>query len=88
MAQSDVIVKGGLCDCEICRWRRELARKAEKSMVKTRVEITVEGGVIQEVEKPDSVEVEVLDFDIEGASEEDPQLRENEKGEKYLFSVW
>ena len=43
--------------------------------------ITVEGGVVQDVEVPDGVQVVVKDYDVDG-SEED--LSEDENGDEFI----
>jgi len=56
---------------------------------KIQVRIIIEGGVIQAIEKPNDVEVEVLDFDTEDEDEIGKEnVRANEKGEKYYYNVW
>jgi hypothetical protein len=55
------------------------------SEVKT-VTITLEGGVIQDVQVPPGVRVEVMDFDVEGVDPAD--LSYNEAGEAYVRSMW
>lgn len=53
---------------------------------KIKVFITLEGGVIHNVEKPENVEVVVMDFDIEGV--EEARLKKNASGEEYVETVW
>lgn len=49
------------------------------------VHITVEGGVIQDVQVPDGVAVIVRDYDVDGAEEGLPQ---DENGDEFIESVW
>jgi hypothetical protein len=55
------------------------------STIKT-VTITMEGGVIQNVELPRDVCVVVMDFDTDGVDPAD--LNYNEHGEAYVRSLW
>ena len=50
--------------------------------------ITVEGGVIQDIQHiPRGTQVKVLDFDTDGAEEDDLTIV-NAKGEKAYVSYW
>jgi hypothetical protein len=49
------------------------------------VQITVEGGVIQDVECPSGVQVLVRDYDVDGT---EIDLAEDETGDEYIESVW
>jgi hypothetical protein len=49
------------------------------------VEITGEGGVIQNVLCPEGVKVVVRDYDVDGSEE---SLKEDENGDDYIESVW
>ena len=53
--------------------------------MKTTVRISVEGGVVQNVECPTGVQVIVRDYDVDG-SESD--LTEDESGDEYIESTW
>lgn len=60
-------------------------------MEKTKVPeivITVEGGLIQDVQIPKdcNVRVKVMDFDVEGC--EDDEVKTNSAGDEYIESVW
>ena len=50
------------------------------------VHITVEGGVIQDVQVPDGVEVVVRDYDSDGI--EDAQLGIDDDGNKCVETIW
>jgi len=50
------------------------------------VEITVEGGVIQDVQCPEGVRVVVKDYDVEGTPED--ELHEDEDGYQFMESIW
>lgn len=50
------------------------------------VTVTIEGGVIQNIEAPPGVRVVVMDFDTEGV--EPTELTLNAQGEAYVRSVW
>lgn len=65
----------------------ERAGRVPKPPIKTIV-ITVEGGVIQAIERiPKGVRVRVLDFDTDGADEE-RLTTVNKEGEKAVVSIW
>jgi hypothetical protein len=49
------------------------------------VTVSVEGGVVQNVDIPDGVCVVVHDFDVDGS---EPDLREDDTGDEYMESVW
>lgn len=49
------------------------------------VNITVEGGVIQNVECPDGVQVVVRDYDVSGSEE---NLKTDDNDDAYVESVW
>lgn len=59
-------------------------------MVKKIITVTVEGGIIQAITGiPEDVEVHVMDFDCDSEPEDAPgNVRENEDGDCYWFSVW
>lgn len=50
------------------------------------VRVTVEGGVVQNVEVPKGVRVIVKDYDVEGC--DDDQLEQDEAGDSFITSVW
>ena len=50
------------------------------------VHVTVEGGVIQDVQVPDGVKVVVRDYDIDG--EEPECLQRDEHGDAYIETIW
>ena len=50
------------------------------------VTITVEGGVVQNVEVPEGVTVIVRDYDVE--SIESDLLQQDESGDNYIESIW
>ncbi len=50
------------------------------------VEITVEGGVIQNVACPPDVKVIVRDYDSEGVEAE--SLKQDDNGDDYIESIW
>ena len=57
---------------------------AKRTKKKT-VHVTVEGGVIQDVECPSGVQVLIRDYDVDG-SESD--LAEDETGDEFIESIW
>lgn len=59
-------------------------------MKKKIINITVEGGIIQNIDNiPEDIEVHVMDFDCDSDPEEDSDhIRKNEDGDCYWFSVW
>jgi hypothetical protein len=56
-----------------------------KQTRKKTVHVTVEGGVIQDVECPLGVQVLVRDYDVDGS---EADLAEDETGDEFLESVW
>ena len=64
-------------------WTRVNAM-ATRTMKKT-VHVTVEGGVIQNVECPVGVQLVVRDYDVDGG---EPDLTEDETGDEYIESIW
>ncbi len=50
------------------------------------VTITVEGGVVQNVEVPEGVTVIVRDYDVEGV--ESDLLQQDENGDNYIEAIW
>ena len=59
-------------------------RKADKH----EIVITVEGGLIQDVNIPKDchIKVKVMDFDVEGC--ESDQVKTNKAGQEYFESIW
>lgn len=60
-------------------------------MKKKIINITVEGGIIQNIDNiPEDIEVHVMDFDCDSGPEDTlaGNIRENEDGDCYWFSVW
>jgi len=49
------------------------------------VRITVEGGVIQDIEVPKGVRVILRDYDVDG---EEKKLQKDENGDPYIETVW
>lgn len=49
--------------------------------------VTVEGGLVQWVEKPDDITLEVHDYDSEGI-EPGPNVRTDKDGNEYFLSEW
>ena len=49
------------------------------------VHITVEGGVVQNVVRPEGVKVIVRDYDTDG-SEDD--LKQDDDGDDYIETIW
>lgn len=53
------------------------------------VVVTLEGGVIQDIDVPEGIVVQVMDFDVEDASPEElAQLPKNNEGEEYHLTTW
>ena len=50
------------------------------------VQITIQGGVIQDIDCPKGVQAIVRDFDTDGV--EPSPLSRNESGDEYVESVW
>ncbi len=50
------------------------------------VHITVEGGVIQDIQVPRSVKVIVRDYDVDDVEPE--QLQRDEQGDEYIETIW
>jgi len=59
-----------------------MARRTTKKIVA----ITVEGGVVQDVDCPDGVRAIVKDYDTEGCDEAD--LSTDDNGDEYLEAIW
>jgi hypothetical protein len=49
------------------------------------VRVTVEGGVIQDIDCPEGVRVIVKDYDTDGSEE---AVKQDDKGDNYIESVW
>jgi hypothetical protein len=67
---------------EVDEWRNALLDCSEPSLVK----VYMEGGVIQDMEVPAGVKVDVYDFDVEGADEE--RITKTPLGEECVLSEW
>ena len=50
------------------------------------VQITMEGGVIQDIEVPEGVRVIVRDYDSDGVEEE--SLCKDDNGDNYIETIW
>lgn len=51
--------------------------------------VTVSGGLVQDVQiKHRNAHVAVHDYDIEGCDPQDPHLRTDDSGDRYLLSDW
>lgn len=59
-------------------------------MKKKIINITVEGGIIQNIDDiPEDIEIHVKDFDCDSEPEEDSDhIRKNEDGDCYWFNIW
>jgi hypothetical protein len=53
--------------------------------MKRTVRITMEGGVIQEIQVPNDVRVVVRDYDVDGHEE---GLKKDENGDPYIETTW
>ena len=54
--------------------------------MKKSVQITIQGGVIQDIDCPEGVQAIVRDFDTDGV--EPSSLCRSESGEEYVESAW
>lgn len=54
------------------------------------VEITVEGGVIQHIEVPKGVVVQVRDYDVDSddIGDSDYDIRKDDNGDPYYYAEW
>jgi hypothetical protein len=54
------------------------------------VQITVSGGVIQDVQVPKGVIVQIKDYDVDSDDIRDPDydIREDKDGDPYYYSEW
>ncbi len=52
------------------------------------VVVTVEGGVVQDIEVPEGVVVKVRDYDVEGVDSADIILSRDKNGDGYVESTW
>ena len=50
------------------------------------INITLQGGVIQDVQCPEGVQVVVRDYDTDGVPND--QLRQDDNGDQYVESTW
>ena len=50
------------------------------------VQVTVSGGVVQNVEVPECVTVIVRDYDVDGV--ESDLLQQDENGDNYIEAIW
>lgn len=65
----------------VCKCGNESCKEEIKEIV-----ITVEGGVIQEIDNPTNHKIIVRDYDIEGSDED--ALQEDDNGNEYIESEW
>ena len=56
-----------------------------KRIRKKIVHVTVEGGVIQDVECPSGIQVLIRDYDVDGS---EMDLAEDDSGDEFTESVW
>jgi len=56
-----------------------------KRITKKTVHVTVEGGVIQNVDCPSGIQVLVRDYDVDGT---EIDLAEDDSGDEFIESVW
>jgi hypothetical protein len=49
------------------------------------VKISIEGGVIQEVDCPAGVQLIVKDYDVDGT---EPNLAEDDTGDEFVETIW
>jgi len=56
-----------------------------KRITKKTVHVTVEGGVIQNVDCPSGIQVLVRDYDVDGT---EIDLAEDVSGDEFIESVW
>jgi hypothetical protein len=52
----------------------------------SKVTIAIVGGLVETIDKPDDIEVEIRDYDIDGADEDDLSVDEN--GKKFVQSIY
>jgi len=50
--------------------------------------VTVEGGLIQNIENPYNLTIIVKDYDVEGHDKYDPWIKKDENGDEYAHSEW
>lgn len=63
-------------------WPEELQKLESKKVV-----INISGGLVQSVEKPDNIDVEVRDYDLDGFTEEE-LIKTDSEGDKYVPQKW
>ena len=56
-----------------------------KQIAKKIVHVTVEGGVIQDVECPSGIQVLIRDYDVDGS---ETNLAEDETCDEFIENVW
>jgi hypothetical protein len=49
------------------------------------VTVSIEGGVVQEIDCPSGVQVVVRDYDVDGS---ETDLAEDETGDEYVETIW
>ena len=70
----------------VSNWHLQSNHLGTYAKMKKTVQITIEGGVIQDIDCPEGVQVIVRDFDTDGI--EPSSLGRSESGDEYLESVW
>ncbi len=53
--------------------------------MKKTVRISIEGGLVQDVDCPSGVQVVVHDYDVDGS---EADLAEDETGDEFIESIW
>jgi hypothetical protein len=53
--------------------------------MKKTVTISIEGGVVQEVDYPPDTQVVVHDYDVDGT---EPNLTEDDTGDEFVETIW
>jgi hypothetical protein len=54
--------------------------------MKQTVTVSIQGGIVQNVECPPGIQVVIQDYDVEGFDQAD--LAEDDKGNRYLKMTW
>jgi hypothetical protein len=50
-----------------------------------KVTVSIEGGVVQEVDCPSGVQLIVRDYDVDGT---EPNLAEDDTGDEFVETIW
>ena len=87
-ATIDDIAEVGWPICPECGDDMERISRPTEEPVKGEVRVTVEGGVVQNVQHPPGIPVIVRDYDIDRNDEGADLLPTDENGDRFLETTW